>query len=78
MLKIVFIFTNIVPYKPPSFVYIYLFFLIIKYPDEEVLLLLPMNFKGGFRLELMYISLIKSIRSSLTYLHGFQLLMPLP
>ena len=31
-----------------------------------------------FRLELMYISLIQSIRSSLTYLHGFQLLVLLP
>ena len=32
------------------------------------------DFVSGFRLELMYISLIESIRSSLTYLHGFQLL----
>ena len=31
-----------------------------------------------FRLELMYISIIKNIRSSLTHLHGFQLLMLLP
>ena len=28
---------------------------------------------SGFRLGLMYISLIESIRLSLTYLHGFQL-----
>ena len=32
------------------------------------------NFVSRFRLELMYISLIKSIRSSFTRLHGFQLL----
>ena len=38
-------------------------------------LLLLRNFFSGFRLELMYISIIKSIRSSLTYLHGFQLLL---
>ena len=31
-----------------------------------------------FRLELMYISLIVSIRSNLTYLHGFQQLVLLP
>ena len=31
-----------------------------------------------FRLELMYISLIESIRSSLTHLHHFQLLVLLP
>ena len=31
-----------------------------------------------FRLELMYISLIQSIRSSLTHLHVFQLLVLLP
>ena len=43
-----------------------------------VLLLLLVNFVTGFRLELMYISLIKSIRSSLTHLHGFQLLVLLP
>ena len=30
------------------------------------------------RLELMYISLIENIRSSLTHLHGFQLLVMLP
>ena len=39
-----------------------------------VLLLLQVNFVSGFRLELMYISLIESIRSSHTHLHGFQLL----
>ena len=41
---------------------------------KSVLLLLLVNFVSGFRLELMYISLIVSIRSSLTHLHGFQLL----
>ena len=41
---------------------------------NSVLLLLLVNFVSGFRLKLMYISLIKSIRSSLTHLHGFQLL----
>ena len=30
------------------------------------------------QLELMYVSLIESVRSSLTYLHGFQLLVLLP
>ena len=45
---------------------------------NSVLLLLLVNFVSGFRLELMYISLIESIRSSLTYLHGFQLLVLLP
>ena len=44
----------------------------------SVLLLLLMNFVIGFRLELMYISLIENIRSSLTHLHGFQLLVLLP
>ena len=43
-----------------------------------VLLLLLGNFVSGFRLELMYISLIENIRSSLTHLHGFQLLVLLP
>ena len=41
---------------------------------NPVLLLLLVNFVSGFRLELMYISLIVSIRSSLTYLYGFQML----
>ena len=36
------------------------------------------NFTSGFRLQLMHISLIKTIRSSLTHLHGFQLLVLLP
>ena len=39
---------------------------------------LLVNFVSGFRLELMYISLIVSIRSNLTHLHGFQLLVLLP
>ena len=43
-----------------------------------VLLLLLANFVSWLRLELMYISLIIRIRSSLTYLHGFQLLVLLP
>ena len=48
-------------------------------PWEEVLLLLLLvNFVSRFRLELMYISLIENIRSSLTHLHGFQLLVLLP
>ena len=41
-----------------------------------LLLLLLVNFV--FRLELMYIFLIGNIRSSLTYHHGFQLLVLLP
>ena len=45
---------------------------------NSVLLLLLVNFVSGFTLELMYISLIISIRSSLDYLHGFQLLLPMP
>ena len=43
-----------------------------------VLLLLLVNFVSGFRLELMYVSLIKSVRSGLTHLHDSQLLMLLP
>ena len=43
-----------------------------------VLLLLLVNVMSEFRLELMYISLIVNIRSSLTHLHGFQLLVWLP
>ena len=43
-----------------------------------VLLLLLMNFASGFKLELMYLSLIVSIRLSLTHLHSFQLLVLLP
>ena len=42
-----------------------------------VLPLLLVNFVSGFRLEWMYISLIENIRSSLIYLHGFQLLVML-
>ena len=45
---------------------------------NSVLLLLLVNFVSGFRLELMYISLIVSIRSNLTHLHGFQQLVLLP
>ena len=41
-------------------------------------LLLLVNFVNGFTLELMYISLIVSIRSSLNHLHGFQLFVQLP
>ena len=43
-----------------------------------VLLLLLVNFVIEFSLELVYVSLIISIRSSLTHLHGFQLLVWLP
>ena len=39
-----------------------------------LLLLLLVDFLSGFRLEFMYISLIENIRSSLTHLDGFQLL----
>ena len=49
-----------------------------KIPLSLVLLLLLVNFVSGFRFELMYVSLIISIRSSLTHLHGFQLLVLLP
>ena len=45
---------------------------------NSVLLLLLLNFVSGFRLELMYISLIVSIKSNLTHLHGFQQLVLLP
>ena len=45
---------------------------------NSVLLLLLVNFVSGFRLKLMYISLIVNIRSSLTHLHDFQLLVLLP
>ena len=44
----------------------------------SVLLLLLLNFVNGFGLELMYISLMESIGSSLFHLHGFQLLVLLP
>ena len=43
-----------------------------------VLLLLIVNIVGGFSLELMFIATIVSIKSSLTHLHGFQLLALLP
>ena len=42
-----------------------------------VLLLLLVDFMSGFSWELMYISLIENM-SSLTHLHGFQLLVLLP
>ena len=45
---------------------------------NPVLLPLLLNFVSEFRLELIYISLIESIRSSLTHLHGFQRLVVLP
>ena len=41
---------------------------------NSVLLLVLVNFVSGYRLELMCISLIESVRSNLTHLHGFQLL----
>ena len=44
---------------------------------HQVLLLL-VKFVSGFRLRLMYKSLIESIRSSPIHLHGFQLLLLLP
>ena len=44
----------------------------------SLVLRLLVNFVSGFRLELMYIYLIISIRSSLTHVHGFQLLVVLP
>ena len=45
---------------------------------NSVLLLLLVNFVSGFTLELMYISLVVSIRSNLTHPHGFQQLALLP
>ena len=51
-------------------------------PWEDVFrlgaLLLLVNFVSGSRLELRYISLRENSSSSLTYLHGFQLLVLLP
>ena len=44
---------------------------------NSVLLLLLEDFLSGFRLELMNISLIVSIRSSLTHLHGSEQLVGL-
>ena len=50
----------------------------VSWEDILVLLLLLVNFVSGFGLELMYISLIENIRSSLIHLHGFQLHVLLP
>ena len=49
-------------------------------PWEDIfkLLLLLGNLVSGFRLEIMYTSLIEIIRSSLAHLHGLQLLVLLP
>ena len=51
-------------------------------PWEDIfklgLLLLLVSFVSGFRLEMMYVSLIENVRSNLTHLHGFQLLLLLP
>ena len=46
--------------------------------NSVLLLLLLVSFVSGFRLEFMYISLIINIKSNLTHLHGFQLLVLLP
>ena len=43
-----------------------------------MLVLLLVNFVSMFRLELIYISLIVNIRSSVTHLHNYQLLVLLP
>ena len=45
---------------------------------NSVVLLLQVNSVSGFRLELMYISLMENIRLNLTHVHGFQLLVQLP
>ena len=45
---------------------------------NSVLLLLLVKFVSGFRLELLYISLIIYMWSNLTHLHGFQRLVLLP
>ena len=45
---------------------------------NSALLLLLVNFVNGFKLQLMYIYLIINTRSTLTPLHGFQLLVLLP
>ena len=47
---------------------------IFKFSDSAV----ASEFVRGFRLELMYLSLLVNIRSSLTHLHSFQLLVLLP
>ena len=52
-----------------------LIILLSQFPFQFLLLV---NFVSESRLILMYISLIENIRSSLTYLHGFQLLVMLP
>ena len=44
----------------------------------SVPLVLLVNFVSRFKLELMYMSLIVSIRSSLTHFQGFQLLVLVP
>ena len=46
--------------------------------NSVLLLLLLVDFLSDFRFDLMYTSFIASIRSSITYLHGFQLLVLLP
>ena len=46
-------------------------------PWEDIFKLL-VNFVSGFRLKLMYISLIENVRSSLIHLRDFQLLVLLP
>ena len=45
---------------------------------NSVLLLWLVNFVSGFRLEFIYISLIESIRLTLTHLHVFQQFVVLP
>ena len=45
---------------------------------NSVLRLMLVNFVSGFRVESMYMSCIKSIRSNLTHLYGFQQLVLLP
>ena len=45
---------------------------------NSAFLLLLLDFVSGFRLELMHISLILIIRSSLTHLDGFELHVLLP
>ena len=47
-------------------------------PWEDIFKLSASAAASGFKLELMYISLIERIKSSPTYLHGFQLFVLLP
>ena len=47
-------------------------------PWEDIFQLSASAAASGFKLELMYISLIERIKSSPTYLHGFQLFVLLP